>query len=166
MQDINECPLQYTLRNRKEKQGGGFSVSFVSIYILIPVIIQGCFGFIDHQPPESNTVGKLTRITGKIEEYYAKNNLLPKGLADLSLKDDPYDNPRNDGWGNEFDFKMDNNEIILSSYGADKKPGGSGQDSDYVTRFKVDSDSKKLVSCVGPYGSRYPNRGEYGVELE
>lgn len=43
-----------------------------------------------------------------------------------------------DGWGHDIQYSVDKEGIVtLTSFGADGKPGGTGQDADIVMRYRT-----------------------------
>ena len=87
------------------------------------------------------TKAKLAATSSKVEMYALDVGEVPQQLQDLINKpgnaedwNGPYvrESDLKDGWNTEFSYKApgEHGEFDLMSLGADKKPGGEGNDQD------------------------------------
>ncbi|MGO9107934.1 MAG: type II secretion system protein GspG [Thermoguttaceae bacterium] len=61
----------------------------------------------------------------------------PPSLSVLPVDKGPYGKAV-DGWGNDLGYSVDRDGvIILTSVGADGKPGGDGRDADIIMRYRT-----------------------------
>lgn len=89
--------------------------------------------------PQSTTFYFLNVIPGAICSYQDKYDTLPASLEDLKKFDEVgllrYDENGKvcDGWGRPFLYTVDGTRYVVTSYGKDGKPGGTGMDCDLST---------------------------------
>ena len=70
----------------------------------------------------------------RIERYADAHGQLPPDLSVLPARQG-YANSVTDGWGGALLYGVDENkEVVLTSLGADRKPGGGGLSRDIVRR--------------------------------
>lgn len=112
------------------------SVGIILCWVMIPVNLLGLVysiyavgELLDHRN-RSETVRRMGRIEGSIDDYIMRNRKVPTSLSDLgepSLE-------TSDGWGRRFDYKVNGQgpraTWKLVSLGADGQPGGDGLDAD------------------------------------
>jgi hypothetical protein len=96
--------------------------------------------------------GLRARILASIQT----NGTVPPDLTSLPLATD-YTNDVVDGWGQPIQLSVvDNKYIVLRSLGADRIPGGAGEDADMEGRFLFKKDDGKR--CVMSDGWSKPPR--------
>jgi hypothetical protein len=92
--------------------------------------------FVDTVPPRSVTHTNMHMMKRRILRHAVANGLLPKSLDQLP-RIEGYVNEVTDGWGRTILWRVEGDEVILTSYGRDGVPGGTGQDADMVGVFRV-----------------------------
>src|SRR4051794_39780777 len=97
----------------------------------IAIAIGGVCLLVDVVPPRSLTFGHMHMMKRRFLRYAAGNDSLPKGLKELPHIQG-YANEVTDGWGQPILWKIDGDEVTLTSFGRDGKPGGTGEDADIV----------------------------------
>lgn len=134
------------------------SAGFTLIELLVVVVIIGMLAafvapkYFDQVGKSSSKIAKaqIVALEQGLDQYRLDTGHYPTteiGLSGLMLKptsdavekwQGPYlkKDPPNDPWGNPFIYRapgQDGREYDLLSYGADGKPGGSGQDADITS---------------------------------
>jgi hypothetical protein len=72
----------------------------------------------------------------RILRYAASNGTLPNVLDQLP-RIEGFANEVTDGWGRPIQWRVEGDKVILTSYGLDGVPGGTGEDADIVGVFRV-----------------------------
>lgn len=86
----------------------------------------------------------LGTLAGQIQNYYQDCNQFPPDLNALlaggegtckNWGPEPYAKKKDllDPWGTPFEYYLENNQFVLVSLGADKKPDGTGYGKDLST---------------------------------
>ena len=98
--------------------------------VLAMVAIYFFFGYGQEHPVDTNRE-RMETIKLAILDYARTNDRLPATLADLDLPPEV----STDHIGEPYLYTPDTLEVTLTSYGADKKPGGGMFKRDYVETF-------------------------------
>lgn len=98
--------------------------------VLAMIAIYFFFGYGQEHPVDTNRE-RMEAIKAAILDYARTSDHLPATLADLDLP--PEDLV--DHIGEPYQYIPDTLEVTLTSYGADKKPGGKMFKRDYVETF-------------------------------
>ncbi len=86
-------------------------------------------------PPRSLTMGRMHLTKRRILQYGHLHNKLPLTLAELPARPG-YDNETTDAWQRPLDYSSDESgAVTLRSLGADKLPGGEGDNRDMTGGF-------------------------------
>lgn len=102
--------------------------------VLILLVLAGLF-LVDTIPPRSLTMNRLTVTKRRILQYGHLHNKLPLTLAELPARPG-YDNETTDAWQRPLDYSSDESgAVTLRSLGADKLPGGEGDNRDMTGVF-------------------------------
>jgi hypothetical protein len=129
----------WTREKCKAHSGVRSSIKFaLGAAILLCIAV---YFLVDTIPPRSMTVTGMNILKREIIEYAHQHNSLPANLSELP-PDQNHGRTFIDGWGRTFDYRVDSARVVtLQSLGADKKPGGTGEDRDIVGIFST-RDSK------------------------
>ena len=101
------------------------------------VVAVVCFVFFAEViPPRSSSYGAMHMMKRHILRYAAAHGTLPESLDQLPTIDE-YDNRVTDGWGQPILWRVEGEQVTLSSFGRDGRPGGAGDDADMVGVFRV-----------------------------
>src|SRR5262245_33590716 len=103
-----------------------------ALALLVAVIVF----FVDTIPPRSVTCTNMHMMKRRILRYAAAHGSLPTSLEQLP-RIEGYVNEVTDGWGRRILWRVDGDEVTLTSYGRDGVPGGTGEDADMVGVFKT-----------------------------
>jgi hypothetical protein len=71
----------------------------------------------------------------RVTMWVRTGDRLSDALHELSSGKSEYMESNIDGWGRRLHFRMDGERAIVTSYGRDGKPGGTGDDEDIVGEF-------------------------------
>ena len=118
----------------------------LSILAVVAVILAG-LTLVDWIPPRALTHTHMHVMKRRILRYAASHDALPTSLEQLPYFDG-FDNSVTDGWRRPILWKVEGDQVTLTSYGRDRTPGGFGEDAD----------------MVGVFGARTPN-GRWADEL-
>ncbi len=80
---------------------------------------------------------RLEYLDQTVKEYIQKSNSLPQSLEqaiDASTNGISYAEPLTDGWHHPFQYSVTGPHCIITSYGADNKPGGIGINCDLANK--------------------------------
>ena len=103
------------------------------------VLVSGCSSLVDTIPPKSLTLTAMTETSVRIEMYLQKNGRLPPDFKSLPVREG-YANRTDDAWHRPLLYIIESGDtVVLKSFGADGKPGGSGDDEDLIRRYKVEN---------------------------
>lgn len=97
-------------------------------------------------------------LTFGINTYAAQNKTVPPSLDVLPTGQDKV-NTTLDGWGRKIEYRVTEEGIItLTSFGADGKPGGNGEDADISESYysKRPDGSLWVGSESWPFEARVP----------
>lgn len=115
-----------------------------TLLILVSTLLVGC------ESTEPNPKLSSSQAVGRISEtaltahtlrirmaagtYRALNGAYPDSVQ--ALVDDGHIHPGQelDPWGTPFALEVDSGTLVITSYGADKKPGGEAENRDRVSR--------------------------------
>lgn len=75
----------------------------------------------------------FVRIKAAAREYVATQGSYPVDVQQLVGAGYLHPEQVNDPWGNPYVIRTDGGEVTVISYGADGKPGGSGDDRDRMS---------------------------------
>ena len=76
----------------------------------------------------------LTQINKAIVDYRLTHHTLPRSLSQLKTEAGDRDYSQNpDGWGRPFVYTVRGTHFLVTSYGRDGKPGGTGWDTDLTS---------------------------------
>jgi len=104
----------------------------VSVFILLLI---APFFLVDTIPLRSLTVTRMFVTKRRILQFAHQNNRLPLTLAELPAMPD-YDIKTTDAWKRPLDYSTDDFGVVtLRSLGADKRPGGDGDNRDMTGVF-------------------------------
>jgi hypothetical protein len=92
--------------------------------------------FVDTVPPRSVTATNMHMMKRRTLRYAAANGSLPTSLDQLP-RIEGYVNEVADGWGRPIRWRVEGDEVTLTSYGRDGVPGGTGEDADMVGVFRA-----------------------------
>jgi len=87
-------------------------------------------------PPDSATVTNMHVIQQRVEKYLRENGEPPSSLDQLPVIPNKAASTT-DGWGRQIAFVVNGNTITLTSCGADGKPGGNGDNRDFIASMRV-----------------------------
>jgi hypothetical protein len=111
-----------------------------SLIILAVGTLVGCralASFIDIIPPVDLTRSHITETFCRIEMYVKTNKSIPPSL-DVLPNRDGYANSTLDGWNRLLQYRVTEDGLItLTSFGADGKPGGDGENADISETRRV-----------------------------
>lgn len=102
--------------------------------LLCAVLVVLLVFFVETIPPQSMTGNSMHMMKRRILRFAAHHNTLPTSI-DQFPHFEGYHNGVKDGWGKPILWKVDGNTVVLTSYGRDGVPGGSGEDADMVGVF-------------------------------
>lgn len=77
---------------------------------------------------QERTQFALANTSREVARYYRKHNSFPETLS--QIENNEYEIKTHDFWGEKLHYKHSANGFSLTSYGADRAPGGIGIDSD------------------------------------
>ncbi len=104
--------------------------------LLAALAISGCASLVDAIPPRALTATAVGEIRVRIAVYLKNEGTLPTALDALPMRQG-YANRITDGWGRPLIYEFGDNGFVLTSLGKDGMPGGSDDDADSVTKFRV-----------------------------
>lgn len=88
-------------------------------------------------PRSAMTHHVLHATARRIQEYMKQHRQTPPDLSVLPVEDGRA-NSAVDGWGHDLQYSVDRDGVItLTSFGADGRPGGNGQNEDIVVRYRT-----------------------------
>ena len=100
-------------------------------------LASGCSTLVDTIPPTAATDSAMSETFVRIERYVDAHGQPPPDLSVLPARQG-YANSVTDGWGGALLYGVDENgELVLTSLGADRKPGGEGPNQDMVRRYRI-----------------------------
>ncbi len=103
---------------------------------VIPAIIAVWTLLFEAIPPRDLTAARMFITKRRILLYAQAHNSLPPNLAALPPMASNYDSTIADAWGRPFDYGVDSaGNVTLQSLGADKRPGGMGDNTDMIGVF-------------------------------
>jgi len=110
------------------------------VLIIGAVAVAGLVGYVvlfgNFVPPISQTGLAMNSCKERIQQYALEHDKLPAKLSDTKEIAGTF-NSNIDGWGNDIIYSADANGVVtLTSYGKDKKPGGTGDNTDITGIFK------------------------------
>lgn len=100
------------------------------------LVFVGGWLLIDVIPPRSLTSGRMCMTKRRIMQFAHQHNRLPATLAELPAMPG-YDTETVDAWKRPLDYTIDESGVVtLRSLGADRQPGGKGDDRDLTGVFE------------------------------
>jgi hypothetical protein len=109
-------------------------IAFVAVLCLVVFLLA------DVIPPGNLTRTRITILKHQILLFVSEFHRLPADLAELPRPINS-DNKTTDGWGNQIFYSYDTNGIVtLRSFGADDRPGGTGDAADIQISFPTKGD--------------------------
>ncbi len=143
-------------RNREHLKGRRWAISGIIIGGLFLIVIIATsapkFWKASQKATQAQAVGEIESMAEALQEYYNDVGHYPSTVAGLKVlrmriaTDDPdnkyggpylllghtkyVDNIPLDPWGNEYQYTSDGQSFTILSYGADGKPGGTGNAAD------------------------------------
>lgn len=100
----------------------------------------------------SHTYGKLLHADESVGAYRAKLGSNPGSLNDLPLWPEEQSDRFVDAWGRPLLYRVENGKPLISSLGADGKPGGSGCDQDISNQNRPFESLMPLSKFLTSYG--------------
>ena len=124
----------------------GFSLIEILIVVALIALIAGMvanqvFGGQDRAKVRM-AQAQITALAGKVSQYEGDTGNLPQRLEDLVSASGgvkgwlgPYskESELKDPWNTAFDYRVSDRSFVITSYGADRKPGGQGVDADITS---------------------------------
>lgn len=121
----------------------GFSLIEILIVVALIALIAGMvanqvFGGQDRAKVKM-AQSQIAALAGKVSSYENDTGSLPQRLEDLVSSSSnvkgwlgPYskESELKDPWNQPFEYHQTGRSFTITSYGADKKPGGAGVDAD------------------------------------
>ena len=121
----------------------GFSLIEILIVVALIAVIAGMvanqvFGGQD-KAKYKLAVADVTSLSSKIDQFEMDTGALPQRLEDLVSSPGnakgwlgPYvkEGALRDPWNTPYEYRVSDRSFTVTSYGADKKPGGTGVDAD------------------------------------
>jgi hypothetical protein len=103
---------------------------------IIPALISIWTVFSDMATPREMTATRMFVVKRRIFEYAGAHGVLPPNLAALPPLSEDLDASTVDAWGRPLDYSFDSAGMVtLESLGADKMPGGEGENRDMIGVF-------------------------------
>jgi len=118
-------------------------LKYGSIVLIFLILCWGLILFLDAPSRQIRTTSNMSLIRMKILELLQKDESVQISLSALLLSESKQF-VKADAWGNEFRMIKSGNEVRIESYGADNRPGGSGDDADIVGVFKIKDENGKF----------------------
>ena len=110
---------------------------------VVVCLIAGCAGrnpltqsTVTFIPPDSVTVTNMHVIQQRIEMYVRENGTSPSSLDQLPVIPNKVSSTA-DGWGRQIGLSISGDTVTLTSLGADGKPGGEGDNRDFIATMRV-----------------------------
>ena len=111
------------------------SKPFKVIVSAILLLLLASFFLVETVPPRSLTAGRMLVTKRRILQFAGQHNKLPSTLAELPAMPN-YDTETTDAWNRPLDYSFDDSGIVtLRSLGADRRPGGDGDNRDMIGVF-------------------------------
>ena len=124
----------------------GFSLIEILIVVALIALIAGMvanqvFGGQDRAKVRM-AQSQITALAGKVSQYEMDTGDLPQRLDELVSASGnvkgwlgPYskEGELKDPWNTPFEYRPSGRSFTITSYGADRKPGGTGVDADIVS---------------------------------
>lgn len=128
---------------RASRGQAGFSLIEILIVVALIALIAGMvanqvFGGQDRAKVKM-AQSQIAALAGKVSEYENDTGDLPQRLEDLVSSSSnakgwlgPYskESELKDPWNTPFEYSQSGRSFVITSYGADRKPGGAGVDAD------------------------------------
>lgn len=106
----------------------------ILLFILLFAVFSVWLMLGEKVPADELTRSQMYVIFYRVVKYVEKNGDLPKNILDLPKREGA-NNRINDGWGRRIMYSIENNKVILKSFGKDGKPGGTGESADIIGQF-------------------------------
>ena len=116
----------------------------------VAVVVIAFVLFADVIPPRSNTYGAMHMMKRRILQYAATHDTLPESLNQLPTIEGYY-NSITDGWGRPILWHIEGEQVTLTSFGRDGRPGGFGEDADMVGVFRVKTSDGRWSEELCPW---------------
>jgi hypothetical protein len=109
------------------------------LLLLLLAVILG-----ERIPPDALTRGAIHESALRANMYAVAHKAVPPSLEVLP-KREGYANNTTDGWGRTLQYNVNEDGVMtFTSFGADGKPGGVGEDADYVWSLPTRSQDGSL----------------------
>lgn len=113
--------------------------------ILATLVLSSSCGTTDDNPELSSTdaagrvsetalTAHILRVRKAAATYRSLNGSYPTTVSELVDAGHLHPGQELDPWGTPFALSVDGSTLVVTSYGADKKPGGEGENRDRVSR--------------------------------
>ncbi len=128
----------------------------ITLALSLSLVLAFAWSRIDVIAPVELTESAMLETFARINNYTQTNQAIPLTLQVLPRREG-YDNRTTDGWGRPLHYRVGEDGIItLTSFGADGKAGGRGEDADIFKSYH----SKR------PDGSLWAGAGMWIVEAK
>ena len=108
--------------------------AFAAVGVAILVI---AFLLADVVPKSDITPSRISAASYRIGLYYFRSKHLPPDLTALPVRES-FENRTTDAWDRPLLYSVDSADSFkLSSLGRDGVPGGTGDDADIISKFRV-----------------------------
>ena len=135
--------LKFSAHAQRAARQHGFSLIEILIVVALIAVIAGMvanqvFGGQD-KAKYKLAVTDVTSLSAKIEQFEMDTGGLPQRLEDLVSSPGnakgwlgPYikESALKDPWNTPYEYRVSDRSFVITSYAADKKPGGTGVDAD------------------------------------